>query len=250
MQRFGISVGLLALVAACTHDVATPRRGEASTPRDAKVLVPPTDVATDEATSAAMRAHYRAGAEILSALVTGKLDLVHAAAVRLMSVETQAKPGWEPYLAELRAASEQLEHAVSIPGAAAPAAKVARACGSCHQALDVHPRLPLSPPPMTRPVRDDDLARSMDHHSWAADRLWDGLVGPSDERWQQGATALAAARFTPPSEGLRADLDAIATRHFELARAAGAITGLEARTDQFARLLATCTGCHALIRQP
>ena len=88
-------------------------------------------------------------------------------------------------------------------------------------------------------------------HQWAAAQMWQGLIGPSDERWRAGAHALTqaplhivAAAVTPNSE---LDIDDIARVRL-YARRAEAAGSQDARGDIFGALLATCAHCHAVLR--
>ena len=87
-------------------------------------------------------------------------------------------------------------------------------------------------------------------HHWAAARLWEGLIGPSDASWTAGAEMMARAPLTivaedPDRPGSIGDDVA---RMRLLARRALDSKGLEARAQLYSEVLTTCTHCHATIR--
>ena len=89
----------------------------------------------------------------------------------------------------------------------------------------------------------------MVRHIWAADRMWEGLVGPSEEAWLAGAEALSE---TGPAlaEAFRASLPAGVLAGFleEVnALANQAITSNERgeRPGIYGRILDACHRCHA-----
>jgi len=63
---------------------------------------------------------------------------------------------------------------------------VGLACAACHARVSAKMRFPQGEPP---PVSEGTKAH-MTRHLWAMDRLWEGLIGPSDERWTMGEQAL------------------------------------------------------------
>ena len=90
----------------------------------------------------------------------------------------------------------------------------------------------------------------MIRHLWAADRLWEGLVGPSEEAWRAGALAMAetqaelASEFRASSAAGR--IGAFLEEVSLLAKEAVDAEGLEDRADVYGRLLGTCDRCHSV----
>ena len=90
-------------------------------------------------------------------------------------------------------------------------------------------------------------AAHMLRHAWAADRMWDGLLTPSDALWESGATALS-------EDPLFLADDESGTEAAVLAREVH-LLGIEARRLQdpdhqagiYGRLLGTCARCHSLM---
>ena len=84
----------------------------------------------------------------------------------------------------------------------------------------------------------------MARHAWAVDRLWEGMIGPDDDRWAAGLDVLAATPlpFTPLT-----DAPALAAGLRELARAQLAnrsATGLDDRARAYGEILVMCAACH------
>jgi cytochrome c553 len=81
--------------------------------------------------------------------------------------------------------------------------------------------------------------------------MWKGLIGPSDDRWLEGAQALTTvplnlvAMSVTPTSDLDVD-DGARVRLY--ARRALAPQPQDARAEVFGQLLATCAHCHATLR--
>jgi hypothetical protein len=91
----------------------------------------------------------------------------------------------------------------------------------------------------------------MQSHQWAAMQLWEGLIGPSDERWQEGAKALTTVPLNLVARAVTRtspdDVDDVARVRMFATRALSA-QDLGARADVFGKLLAACAHCHAILR--
>jgi hypothetical protein len=81
-------------------------------------------------------------------------------------------------------------------------------------------------------------------HRWAADRLWEGIIGGNDEPWRAGLDVLAApplewAKFAPGRTEHANKLRRLA----ENARRNKA-ADLAGRATAYGEMLATCAACH------
>jgi cytochrome c553 len=78
--------------------------------------------------------------------------------------------------------------------------------------------------------------------------MWDGLIGPNNERWVAGAKALQRAPLTVVAESGELGIadDVVLIRLF--ARRAADMTSPDDRAQLFGQLLGTCARCHSTIR--
>ena len=211
----------------------------------APMVPPPADAAT--AVQEHMRRHFAVIGALQRAIARGQLDDARSNARWIVEHDEPLAEGWKPFVDELKTAARAVERATDLPTAAALAARLGRACSRCHEAQNAIVTFPWEP----TPEGDSTVALQLKRHQWAAARLWEGLVGPSDEMWSQGTSllattkldSLAAARGVP-----RGDITALATKVHELATKAGTVTDQDARASLYGELLSTCAGCHSLIR--
>lgn len=217
-------------------------RGSAAAPADA--VASPADAAD---LKQHMREHFAAISELQAAIARGHLDDAKALAAWLGSHDEPHQEGWEPFVTELKSAAKGVEQAPDLPTAASLAARLGRACSKCHEARGAVVTFEWTPAPDNGPT----LAAQMKRHQWAAARLWDGLVGPADALWQEGATVLATTRLDTAQAAKgseRADLPVLAAQIRKLATRAIVVTDHDARAKLYGELLSTCAGCHQLAR--
>jgi hypothetical protein len=191
----------------------------------------------ERTTHGQMLSHYGDTATMRKALVAGKLAEYQVAAAAL------ARDEWSPtpttadapaFVQRMGAAAAAAEGAPSLASAAAALSALADVCASCHVASDVrkYPLAPEEPSEAKNPHMLD--------HAIASDRLWAGLVLPSDESWVSGTRLLAqVATLDAPS----VEVSAAAHRLSELARR-GEVAAVEQRAQIFGDVMLTCSGCH------
>lgn len=228
-----VGLGLGLLLAACPHG----GDGSPQTPEP-----PP----TKEDLEWKMKEHFDAVARIKEAVVVGELATVSEQALALAETEDpQSYPlDWRPHVVELLSHTDGLAHAKTVQQAASGAAHLAGACGGCHTAIGARPEFGDA----MEPSEDDDVRARMERHQWAVDRMWEGIVGPSDEAWTQGASVFVGA---PGCEGDFPEGEAGERKRLlcesvaNLGRqAAGTPPGPE-RVTVYGDFLATCSGCHS-----
>jgi cytochrome c553 len=140
------------------------------------------------------------------------------------------------HAAAVRERALAVSRAKTVDEALRAETRLAAACAGCHRELGgVTFDEPRKAPP-DRPTLDARMAR----HRWAADRMWEGVVGDADTAWRDGLDVVAA---TPLAFGPELEPHAR-----ELQRLAVAARG-DARPDAdraatYAELLVTCAGCH------
>lgn len=128
--------------------------------------------------------------------------------------------------ARLGAAARELAAAPTLASAVRSEARIANACGECHTrtgARSAFERDTIAP-------RDElTLESNVRRHRWAADRVWDGVVGASEIQWRAGLEL-----FTQDLAGPRVH---------EIAKRALASRPSE-RAEIYGELLVSCITCH------
>jgi len=196
-----------------------------------------------------MHRNFSRTVDIQTAVIVGDLEKARSAASWLIGGEgsTSFPTGAQGYEEEMLGTAALIAEAEDLETVAIQSGRLAAACGSCHQALDGGPHFVVG---SSAPEGDTQEAH-MVRHIWATDRMWEGLVGPSENAWLAGAQALAhtesisaqdfRASMAPEElEGFLREVDALATE------ALGA-TGQTERAGVYGRILYTCNRCHASV---
>lgn len=133
--------------------------------------------------------------------------------------------------------------AVDRRQAAALLTHIAESCGGCHAAQGRGPRFTAPPRPEPMGGLDDHMLE----HRWALDRLWEGLVQPSDEAWAAGIAMLnepgvvsgleAGDPSSPPPVAIEQLLH-------QLAGLASEGVAPEKRSDTYLSVSTICSDCH------
>lgn len=193
----------------------------------------------------------------LTRLTAARDSVIHGrhdeARSTLQTVADETMPGnapgaWRVHLQDMRDLAAAGAESSDAQDLAEAVSGLARTCGSCHAQLDATPRFVAVP----TPAADQHMAA----HAWAADRMWEGLIGPDTNRWIRASTVLR----TETAEGgsLYAGLsleDAAAAaqlhqRVHDLGEStAAARSGAADRASVYAALIQTCATCHARTRQ-
>jgi hypothetical protein len=201
----------------------------------------------DQVSSARTRMHQRfeASRRMQLAIALGKLDLARVEAATIASLdEPDMLPEWRPYVENIRAAARNIRDTQDTIGAARASAVLARECAKCHEASKSKVVLPAE----QQPPADDRLASQMFLHQWAAARMWDGLIAPSDERWRQGAKLLAEAPLAITAESGALGIADDVSRVRLLAKRAQDSTSQDEHAEIYGELLTRCSHCHSVIR--
>jgi cytochrome c553 len=177
------------------------------------------------------------------AIALGQLGQAQTEARVVASIEDpNVLPEWQPFLARVRVSADELARTTDLGAAAKSAANLAALCGNCHEALGRPATIVIEPLLVT----GSSIAADMARHQWAAARMWDGLVGPSDERWLQGSERLSTIHIQLAEKDTKLEIFASRIRHLAL-KAIAEPRG-DGRTALFANLLASCADCHRAIR--
>jgi cytochrome c553 len=183
-----------------------------------------------------MLTHYADTVAMRRALVAGKIADYRTAAAAVGNDEwtPRMRGDYRAYVDAVRSVARTAAKASSFVEGAAVLGKLGEACAACHLELNTS-RIQVAP---EQPDQADDP--SMVAHAAAVERLWEGLVLPSDLSWSSGIEVLIDA---PRLDSDVADVAAAAGRVRDLARQ-GKSADVAQRRQIFANLLTTCAGCH------
>ena len=197
-----------------------------------------------------MHEHLTRISAIKSAIVAGKLEEVHEPATWLADHETAAglSTEFESYVIQMKSYARHVIDAQDLASAADSVSNMAKTCGNCHLVNEVNLEFGYD-----RKPREDvgDVVTHMQRHQWAMDRLWEGLIGPSDTAWNRGADMLIDAPLLPSDVTTATDkvveIGKIARRIHALGGIGTETTTPDARSELYAEVLRLCAGCHTLL---
>jgi len=192
-----------------------------------------------------MQGHERHGDAMRDAVARGDLDEAKTEAKLLSDLRIEGPSGglWKQMFDAMRAAAARSTSTSDLKDAGRDVGLVARTCGDCHTKFG-RPGILVEPPG----ALSSGAHASMRRHQWATERLWEGLVVPSDDAWNAGALALAQAPLVPaeltPGRPPVPRVGELAQAVHVLALKAESTEGVDARADLYGELLATCAECH------
>jgi mono/diheme cytochrome c family protein len=188
-----------------------------------------------------MALQYEQAHAMKLAVIGGDLDRFRLAAKQLAEqpLPADAPKDWQQDLSRMQLAARVGVGAVDVQAAATALSRLGQTCADCHTKRG-GPKLPALDPPSEKA----SVAAHMARHQWAADTMWDGLIGPSEQAWVKGADAMAVAPLhrdtvAPQTPGL----DDIARSVHQKANEARRVPS-QGRASAYAALLATCATCH------
>ena len=221
------------MLAACPHEVT-------------EEAVHPAPPPTPEDTQWRMHEHFDHVTAIMAAVVVGETETVaeRADALALRKTVPDYPESWRPHVEQMLREADLLREVKSLPEAAASAARLASACGNCHTETGAKPEFG----DVMLPSDEETLSARMERHQWAVDRMWEGIVGPSDVSWERGASVFVGApgcgpEFGDDEAGRR--LGSLCEQVNVLGRRAATATNADARRQVYGEFLATCSACHA-----
>jgi len=186
---------------------------------------------------------------IKTAVIAGNLDATREHSVWLS--EHDEPPGmpddWSPYVEEMRQYAAVAASARDLERVAVAVSEIARTCGDCHRTHGARPEFMTGQRP---PPELHDVTTEMHRHLWAANRMWESMIIPSNDAWKSATDMLAevqidAEQLTDDPANVAAVEDLV-----ERARALGEM-GAETsagplRSEQLGKFLSLCAGCHTL----
>jgi cytochrome c5 len=189
-----------------------------------------------------MKMHFMKADEAQQAVIRGEWQKAREPMLWLAEHEdaVHSTPTWSPYVAAMREAAAEAANAQDITAAATGIARVAATCGACHAGLGAGPTFKIG----EAPAESEEMKSHMKRHQWAAARLWEGMVQPSDEAWSAGAAALHDASLTQTSdEPEMAKNRQVLADHVHNAAGRPAATN-DDKVAVYAHILSTCSACH------
>jgi hypothetical protein len=238
----------------CAHGAAAPGAKPASStpappqPRAASRLPAQGPERTDPtALELYMPEHFQIVTWARDALINGELELAREPLEALAAYEYEdIVPGaWIDGIGRVQLLAGVAAKAQTTAQAASGIAAIANECGQCHRATIEQPTYD-SIEPLQPQLAGESFRQRMRRHGWALDRMWEGLVLPSENAWARGASALADGPYEAP--GTDPPLRPEARNALEALRALGAkaadTEGWPARGQLYAELLVGCSSCH------
>lgn len=180
------------------------------------------------------------------AIVSGDVD---AARGQMTEIAIQPMPEgvsaiWAPEVLGLHTAAGEAARGEEPEGVAVGIGRAAAQCGTCHTATGHMPAIAE----MANPPSPTDPSSIMLRHAWAAQQLWDGLIVPSERRWNEGVSVLQASQLEPNTlfrSEYYADAGAPRVHALqEASRGVAAASTWDERGEAFGELLSTCASCH------
>lgn len=197
-----------------------------------------------------MKAHFVGALKLQDAVLTGNLIEAKSQASWLASHDKAEPPGWAPYLNVFQARARAAADAPSVEVAAVAVAQIAAACGDCHAGNHVQPKIGSTPIVKKAASVKEHMTGQIE----ALDKLWAGLIVPSDQDWKEGAGLLANVAVTQKAltkEGLdKAEFARLLAETLHKLSASAAKAPKADRPRVYADLLTTCVACHTTVRQP
>lgn len=193
-----------------------------------------------------MHAHLDAMKSIEAGIIAGKLDATREPATWLLEHEEPAglPPAGSEFVAAVRGAASDLLAADSLESAAEAASQMGLACGACHTASNVTVKFD----DVDRPSDKEKTKPHMQRHQWAADRMWEGLIGPDSLAFSRGANLLFESPVKPDVLAKHGGGDAaigMSRRIHQLAANATTVSEPQEHAEIYAEFIANCGACHA-----
>jgi hypothetical protein len=233
-------VGLMILSVA---SVVSACGGSAPPPAEKPAAAAPAQASAD--TAARMEAHFGKVRELEQAVIRGDLESARAAGQWIAEhQETAGLPaGTESYATTTKNAARAVAASESVGNAGVAAAFAVAACGECHAAAKVTPKMPEASAPPTA----SSTAALMLAHQYAVDLMYRGMVGPSDALWKQGADALKGSPLKSKDQAKASkEIVAFEARVHELGGRAAQAADAGARIATYGELIGGCASCHAM----
>ena len=245
MRRATVVFSLALIAGAGSQDVVGAPPTKPAPRKPAVPKQPPTSGPAQLPRDELQRMHMHENFDLLRAierlLITGKLDDAKRFAAAISEApDSPAHGPWAAHVVAVRDRAAALARATTLAQATRLEASLAAACASCHVETGVAPEFRQFPVPPDAKTVEARMLR----HRWAADRIWEGIIGGDPEPWRAGLDVLAAAPLDwGPSSSDRAVHARTLQRLASQARA-NKLATTEARATAYGEILSTCAACH------
>jgi cytochrome c556 len=176
-----------------------------------------------------------AAADLQRAVVEGRLSDVHDRAAVIAEMPA------------VKESADRIAREGELASIGVEVGRVAQACGTCHAMVGVHGDPGAGPPPDAGTT----LAEQMHRHAWGATRMWQGVSGPGDRAWEEGAEIIAETPLDLASavhEKPNVEAFELAEQLRGQAERAGSMHDLESRAKLYGEMMETCASCHRIMR--
>jgi len=193
-----------------------------------------------------MHKHHDAMIAIQQAIIAGSFADTRESAQWLLDHEQPAglPAAGSEFVVAMREAADGVLNAENLEAAAEATSQMGHACGNCHLATQVMVEFDEADNPSDE-IKDKP---HMQRHQWAADRMWEGLIGPSDQAWSRGANLLFESPIKPNvlnAHGGGEEVIGMSRRIHQLAGNATVVSNPEEKVEIYAEFIANCGSCHA-----
>lgn len=245
-----LALGLAVASAACSKPTHEPAAEPVTTtaPRASPAAQPEAEPPLAEVAEH-MKAHFLQVRALKDAVIAGDYAATRDPATWLAEhgAPSEVPDSWIEHVTDLKVVAAGARDATDLAGVAEAVGALGRSCANCHVDLKAVPKLAIPPAPLYGDRPDEVMRR----HAWAAERMWEGLFGPSEKSWQAGASLLAQPGLFPAELndiGAGApELVRLEARVREIGKEAVSETDSVARGTLYGRLLATCASCHRAV---
>jgi hypothetical protein len=149
---------------------------------------------------------------------------------------------WKSHLQGMQDAAREARDAKDLKAGALALGHMGTACAACHEQIK-KPKITVGEPP----AEGTGTTLHMQRHTWAAARMWEGLMAPDDSAWVKGCEVLSDA---PLGEKEVAGEKSVSPKVVQLANLAHAVghrgrtAKKELRGQLYGEFMETCVGCH------
>ncbi|HET7503499.1 MAG TPA: hypothetical protein VFK02_20900 [Kofleriaceae bacterium] len=193
-----------------------------------------------------LRFHMHGSLDLVRAierlLIRGSVEEARSLARAIAEAPSELDLGaWAVQAMAVRERAAAVAAAPGLDEAIRREARLAEACADCHVETRIQPEFRAWPP--LPPDRDTVEAR-MARHRWAADRLWEGVIGGDDGPWRAGLGVLAAAPLRWPELSERKGFARSLQQLADQARQRQATDSVAERARSYGEMLVVCAACH------